>query len=446
MKTKAAKTPPVKNVPAKTSWRDLIKVHPAADLFPMMSDEELKALAEDIKANGLMTPVVMYDDGTGDEQLLDDRNRVAAAVMAGVVPDAHTVSANATDLQLRCGYPYAFVISANIHRRHLTAEQKRGIIAELLRADPTKSDRQVAETVKVDHKTIGAARAKLEASGEIPRVETRTDTKGRKQPSHPVTPSPIPVGRRAAPAEPTSAPIAPEQSAAPADDADQIDGLTSEQQDGVLHLMLVLLASVDHKHRKKFHKHLTDNSIDGVYLPSCGNRGWASGRYVVNDAVVRLVVDKLLARNGLPACSAAAPAALEPSKESAEITKLLVSYPSSILDEVVESSRPLTKPKRKRRTKTQIAADEAAQRERLQAMEDGMAGDACVIRSLHEEIADAIAADPSAPDEQLAKQFHVAPRTVAFVRENGGADDMQRCRRRPICGLPADRAARAGDG
>ena len=35
------------------SWRDVIKVHPATDLFPMMSPDELKALGEDIRQNGL---------------------------------------------------------------------------------------------------------------------------------------------------------------------------------------------------------------------------------------------------------------------------------------------------------------------------------------------------------------------------------------------------------
>jgi hypothetical protein len=45
---------------AGTSWRDHIKVHPAADLFPMMSDDELKALGEDIKENGYMnSPIVL---------------------------------------------------------------------------------------------------------------------------------------------------------------------------------------------------------------------------------------------------------------------------------------------------------------------------------------------------------------------------------------------------
>ena len=33
----------------KQSWRDVLKVHPAAELFPLMSDAELKELGEDIK-------------------------------------------------------------------------------------------------------------------------------------------------------------------------------------------------------------------------------------------------------------------------------------------------------------------------------------------------------------------------------------------------------------
>ena len=30
------------------TWRDMLEVHPAADLFPMMAPDELKALGEDI--------------------------------------------------------------------------------------------------------------------------------------------------------------------------------------------------------------------------------------------------------------------------------------------------------------------------------------------------------------------------------------------------------------
>ena len=40
------------------SWRDTYEVHPAADVFPMVSDEELTALGEEIaEKNGLREPI-----------------------------------------------------------------------------------------------------------------------------------------------------------------------------------------------------------------------------------------------------------------------------------------------------------------------------------------------------------------------------------------------------
>ncbi len=38
-------------------WRDQYQVHPAADVFPMMTDDALANLGEDIKANGLNIPI-----------------------------------------------------------------------------------------------------------------------------------------------------------------------------------------------------------------------------------------------------------------------------------------------------------------------------------------------------------------------------------------------------
>ena len=74
--------------------------------------------------------------------------------------------------------------SANIHRRHLSAEQRRELIERLLKANPGQSDRQVAETVKADHKTVAAVRQRAETSGEIPQITRRTDRKGRSRPAH----------------------------------------------------------------------------------------------------------------------------------------------------------------------------------------------------------------------------------------------------------------------
>jgi hypothetical protein len=44
------------------SWRDFLTVHPAADLFPRMSESELRELGEDIEKNGLLEQPVFYRD------------------------------------------------------------------------------------------------------------------------------------------------------------------------------------------------------------------------------------------------------------------------------------------------------------------------------------------------------------------------------------------------
>lgn len=36
------------------NWRGRIEVRPAADIFPGMTEQELRELGEDIKANGLI--------------------------------------------------------------------------------------------------------------------------------------------------------------------------------------------------------------------------------------------------------------------------------------------------------------------------------------------------------------------------------------------------------
>jgi hypothetical protein len=73
--------------PAKQSWRDRIKVHPAAELFPMMSDAELGELGKNILEHGLKQYLTLWtpetvgqflDNGRRNRFLLDGRNRLEA--------------------------------------------------------------------------------------------------------------------------------------------------------------------------------------------------------------------------------------------------------------------------------------------------------------------------------------------------------------------------------
>jgi hypothetical protein len=97
-----------------------MKVHPAADIFPMMPDEELQALAEDINTSGLLEPIKIIKVD-GENVLIDGRNRLMACAMAGVPP---------TFEQIEVADPYAYVVSLNVKRRNLTAGQKAIAAAE----------------------------------------------------------------------------------------------------------------------------------------------------------------------------------------------------------------------------------------------------------------------------------------------------------------------------
>jgi hypothetical protein len=82
--------------------------------------------------------------------------------------------------------PWDFVISANIHRRHLTREQKGDVIATLVLQQPELSDRAIAKLAKVDHKTVGAVRAKTETAvnGEIPHKPAAEHVEAHVQVGH----------------------------------------------------------------------------------------------------------------------------------------------------------------------------------------------------------------------------------------------------------------------
>jgi hypothetical protein len=168
-----------------SKWRDQIKVHPAADFFPMMSDEDLDALAADIKKSGKLTsPIVFWVDEEEERWLLDGRNRIEAAERAGYKIKDHDLRFWLHRHQID---PYDFVISANIHRRDLTGEQRRDLIAQLLKANPGKSDRAIAKPLKASPTTVGTVRKEMETTGQLSKLDSSirkgADGKERKQPA-----------------------------------------------------------------------------------------------------------------------------------------------------------------------------------------------------------------------------------------------------------------------
>jgi hypothetical protein len=189
-------------------WRKHLKVHPAAELFPPLSPEELQVLANDIKANGLHQRIVLCGDpvaGLNQCQLVDGRSRLDALALLGflgitkdgglIVTKRCTTDRGWIDgseyqpfaFYLKGEDPYALALSFNVHRRHLTVEQKRDLIAKVLKAKPEQSNNTIAKQVKADDKTVAKVRTDLERRSEIPNVSTRTDSRGRKQPAKKTT-------------------------------------------------------------------------------------------------------------------------------------------------------------------------------------------------------------------------------------------------------------------
>jgi hypothetical protein len=115
--------------PPGQSWRDRFPVHPCADVFPMLPDADLNALAADIKTNGQRQAVVLTRVN-GRLHVLDGRNRLEAMERAGLARQVQTATLTVAD-------PAAYVISANIRRRHLTKAQQAELIVRAHEASRT---------------------------------------------------------------------------------------------------------------------------------------------------------------------------------------------------------------------------------------------------------------------------------------------------------------------
>ena len=93
------------------------ELHPACAAWPPMPDDEIAALAADIQTNGQRHPVTLHE-----EQILDGRNRALACERIGIEPVTQVYEGDD---------PIGFVVSVNLHRRHLTTKERSEIAAKL---------------------------------------------------------------------------------------------------------------------------------------------------------------------------------------------------------------------------------------------------------------------------------------------------------------------------
>jgi len=133
--------------------------HPIANVFPLMMGDEFKRFKKDIKSNKLREPIVIYDG-----KILDGRNRYNACKDLGLLPIETTPLPAGTD-------PVAFVVSANVHRRHLNETQRAAVAAQLSAfthgGDRSKApigaltDKAAAKLLNVGERSVERAKAVL---------------------------------------------------------------------------------------------------------------------------------------------------------------------------------------------------------------------------------------------------------------------------------------------
>lgn len=92
-----------------------LKQHPLSSAFPAMSADDFAALVADIKSNGQREPVMVHEG-----MVLDGWHRYRACIQIGAPVKKFNFPADQD--------PVAFVLSHNLHRRHLTPSQRAAAV------------------------------------------------------------------------------------------------------------------------------------------------------------------------------------------------------------------------------------------------------------------------------------------------------------------------------
>ena len=87
-----------------------LSFHPLAEIFSVLAEDRLQALADDIAAHGQLEDIVLHEG-----KILDGRCRYLACQRLGVARKFRNYAGT---------NPLALVLSQNVHRRHLTDYQR----------------------------------------------------------------------------------------------------------------------------------------------------------------------------------------------------------------------------------------------------------------------------------------------------------------------------------
>lgn len=142
----------------------MMDAHEYANLFPLMDGAAFAELKQDIRENGLLDEIILYDG-----KILDGRNRYRACMELETEPRFKTVNGS-TD-------PLKYVISKNLTRRHLS-ESQRALVAGRLSNMPghrpnkslnldSYSMEQAAKLFNVSRATVAMVKAVEKAAPEL---------------------------------------------------------------------------------------------------------------------------------------------------------------------------------------------------------------------------------------------------------------------------------------
>lgn len=142
------------------------ELHPLCTLFPRMNGGEFSTLRDDIAANGLRAPIVLHDG-----MILDGGNRYRACLDAKVEPKFETFSGDNL---------VSFVLSANLHRRHMSAGQQAAIVASATDWGKAQTVGRPGNAEGLPHLSTVAERAAT--SGATERTQRDADKLVRESP------------------------------------------------------------------------------------------------------------------------------------------------------------------------------------------------------------------------------------------------------------------------
>jgi len=142
--------PPKQQQPKQQEY----EFHPIANIFPLITGEEFERFKADIETRKQQEPIWLHEG-----KILDGRNRYRACKELRLTPDAKRYEGDD---------PLGFVLSANLHRRHLRESQRALVAAKLARL-PLGANQHNKEgtSIQAASKRLNVGKASVELARKV---------------------------------------------------------------------------------------------------------------------------------------------------------------------------------------------------------------------------------------------------------------------------------------